>query len=95
MEKLKKFIAEKINPYLEEHGGGLEVSNYDIENQKLYLRIYGQCCSCPHSIDTNENFIKANILKEFPEIQNIYIENGLSEDLWNIAKNILRRENKE
>lgn len=61
MEKVKEFITKKIAPYLEEHGGGIEVSRYDKESQKLYLRIYGQCCSCPHSIDTNENFIKANI----------------------------------
>ncbi|MCI5725491.1 MAG: NifU family protein [Fusobacterium gastrosuis] len=95
MDKIKNFISESINPILEEHGGGVELLEYNMEKQSLNLRVYGQCCSCPHSIDTNENFIKANIFKKFPEIQNIYIENGLSEDLWNIAKNILRRENKK
>ncbi|MBQ3436998.1 MAG: NifU family protein [Fusobacterium sp.] len=92
MEEIKKFIEQKINPYLESHGGGVEIFSYDTTSQKLSLRIYGQCCSCPHSIDTNENFIKANILKEFPKIKNIYIENGLSLELWDIAKNILRRD---
>lgn len=92
MKKIEKFVAEKINPYLAEHGGGVEVSKYNEQTKNLYLRIYGQCCSCPHSIDTNENFIKVNIIKEFPEIKNIVIENGVSDDLWNIAKNILRKE---
>lgn len=94
MNKIKDFIKKNINPTLEKHRGGVELLGYNTEKQSLCLRVYGQCCSCPHSVDTNENFIKVNIFKEFPEIQNIYIENGLSDELWNVAKNILRGENK-
>lgn len=95
MVKIKEYISKNINPYLEEHGGGLEVISYDKDLQILHVRIYGQCSSCPHLIDTNEKFIKVNIYKEFPEIKNIFVENGLNEELWGIAKNILRKEKKD
>ena len=43
-------------------------------------------------METNENFIKKSILEKFPKIKNIYIETGISDELWNLAKNILKED---
>lgn len=91
MEKvLEKFIFEEIEPYLSNHGGGIEILNFD-NGANLTLRLKGKCCTCPQMIETNENFIKKNIYEKFPEIKNIRIECGVSQELWDIAKKILRR----
>ena len=73
MDKIEKFLDKEIRPYLKSHGGDIEIINYSIEKQELNLRLKGQCCVCPHSIETNENFIKKSIVEKFSEIKNIYI----------------------
>jgi len=92
MDKIEKFLDKEIRPYLKSHGGDIEIINYSIEKQELNLRLKGQCCVCPHSIETNENFIKKSILEKFSEIKNIYIETGVSDELWNLAKSILKED---
>lgn len=92
MEKIEKFLDVEIRPYLKNHGGDIEIIDYSIKKQELNLRLKGQCCVCPHSIETNENFIKKKILEKFSEIKNICIETGVSEELWNLAKNILKED---
>ncbi|WP_241761561.1 NifU family protein, partial [Fusobacterium nucleatum] len=57
MDKIEKFLDKEIRPYLKSHGGDIEIINYSIEKKELNLRLKGQCCVCPHSIETNENFI--------------------------------------
>ena len=90
MKNIEDFLNAEIRPYLENHGGDIEIKNINFEKQELNLRLKGQCCVCPHSIETNENFIKKNILENFPEIKTVYIETGVSDDLWALAKSILK-----
>ena len=92
MDKIEKFLDREIRPYLKSHRGNIEIINYSIERQELNLRLKGQCCVCPHSIKTNENVIKKSSLEKFPKIKNIYIETGISDELWNLAKNILKED---
>lgn len=90
MDTIEEFLDKKIRPYLKSHGGNIEVISYSTKKQELSLRLKGQCCICPYSIETNENFIKKSILDKFLGIRNIYIETGVSDDLWSLAKNILK-----
>ena len=50
----------------------------------------GQCCTCPHSIDTTENFIKVSIKEKFPEIEILHVNAGASKEFIEIAKAYLR-----
>lgn len=95
MEKLEIFLEQNIRPYLRSHGGDIKIINYSNENQILNLRLAGQCSICPHSIGTNEIFIKRSIFENFSEIKEIYIETGLSEELWTLAKKILKEDSNE
>ncbi len=90
--KIQKTIEKEVYPYLHEHGGSVEVVSYDKVKQNLFLRLIGQCCNCPHSVDTVENFIKIKILKHFPNIKKIYVSSGVSDELLDVAKQILRKE---
>ncbi|MCI7343363.1 MAG: NifU family protein [Fusobacterium necrophorum] len=92
MEKIQEYISTKIEPSLRDHGGSLEIVFYDKVKQELQLRLLGQCCSCPHSIDTVENFIKTGLQEKFPMLQCISVNTGVSNELLEIAKKMLRRE---
>lgn len=92
MIKIEKFLNISIRPVLQSHGGDLEIVSYDEIKQDLQLRVIGQCCSCPHSIDTIENFIKAQLFKKFPNLKNISVNAGVSDDLLNIAVKLLKKE---
>lgn len=92
MIKIEKFLNISIRPALQSHGGDLEIVSYDEIKQDLQLRVIGQCCSCPHSIDTIENFIKVQLFKKFPNLKNISVNAGVSDDLLNIAVKLLKKE---
>lgn len=91
MIEIQKFIEDEIVGSLQEHGGNLEIVSYNEEKQDLELRLMGQCCSCPHSVDTVENFIKVKLNQQFPNLKSIHVNTGVSQELLEIAKKMLRR----
>lgn len=90
MEKIEKFLDEEIRPELQKHNGDISIEEYDEKSKKLVLRLMGQCCTCPHSIDTTENFIKVSIKEKFPEIETLHVNTGASKEFIEIAKAYLR-----
>lgn len=90
MDKIEKFLDEEIRPELRKHNGDISVEEYDEQNGKLVLRLMGQCCTCPHSIDTSENFIKVSVREKFPEIKILHVNAGASKEFIEIAKTYLR-----
>ncbi|MBS9775609.1 MAG: NifU family protein [Fusobacterium sp.] len=91
MEKIQEVLEKEIFPYLNDHGGSIELESYDEMNKDLQLRLMGQCCTCPHSIDTIDNLIKIKLWENFPEIKNIQVNSGVSNELFDFAKNLLRK----
>lgn len=91
LEKIKEVLEREIFPYLNEHGGAIEIESYDEIKENLQLRLMGQCCSCPHSIDTIDNLIKMKLLEYFPEIKEIHVNSGVSKELYDFAKDWLRK----
>ncbi len=91
VEKIKEVLNREVFPYLNEHGGGIELESYDEKKQNLELRLMGQCCTCPHSIETIDNLIKIKIGEYFPEIENVHVNSGVSSELFDFAKQFLRK----
>ena len=90
MDKIEKFLDEEIRPELRKHNGDISIEEYDKQNRKLVLRLMGQCCTCPHSIDTSENFIKISVREKFPEIEILHVNAGASKEFIEIVKAYLR-----
>lgn len=88
-EKLTSVIKNDIGPLLQEHGGGLEVVSY--EDKRLGVKLTGSCVSCPHLSSTFEDIVKKIILKKVPEIEEVVLIKGISEDLLDMARNILNK----
>jgi len=88
-EKLTSVIKNDIGPLLQEHGGGLEVVSY--EDRRLGVKLVGSCVSCPHLSSTFEDIVKKIILEKIPEIEEIVLIKGISEDILDMARNILNK----
>ena len=90
MREIEKFLDKERRPELRKHNGDISIEEYDEKNSKLVLRLMGQCCTCPHSIDTSENFIKISVREKFPEIKILHVNAGASKEFIEIAKAYLR-----
>ena len=88
-KKLTSVIKNDIQPLLQEHGGGLEVVSY--EDKRLGVKLIGSCVNCPHLSSTFEGLVKKIILEKIPEIEEIVLIKGVSEDLLDMARNILNK----
>ena len=61
----------QLRPYLQEDDGDLEFVRYDAENRDVYVRMTGNCSTCPLAINTLRAGIERYILKEMPEIHRV------------------------
>lgn len=91
MSSIERILDIDIRPYLRSHGGDIQFISYDIKKSELNLKLMGQCCCCPNSIETIDNYIKIKIKEKFPQLIKINVLTGVTDDLWEIAKKYLRR----
>ncbi|NLK64777.1 MAG: NifU family protein [Tissierellia bacterium] len=87
---IEGILNKYIRPTLMQDGGNIKLleSNKDT----IKLKLMGQCSNCPLSSHTTEYFIKTVLTEKLPEIKNITVETGLSEELLDIAYKYLRRD---
>jgi len=70
-EKIEKIIEEKIRPYLEADGGGLEFVAFDAETGEVQVRLQGACCGCPGAQMTLSMGVEAVLKEEIPEVKRV------------------------
>jgi Fe-S cluster biogenesis protein NfuA len=63
---------EEVRPYLESHGGGVELLG--VEDGVARLRLHGHCDGCPSSTMTLKLAIESAILKAAPDLDGIEAE---------------------
>lgn len=86
-EDIEALLNEKICPQLHTHGGNVEIIR--VENHTLYLRLLGPCADCPSAVLTVEHGVRTEVLTHFPEIQEVTVEQAVSQDLLEQAREIL------
>jgi Fe-S cluster biogenesis protein NfuA len=84
---IKTAITDRVNPILAEHFGEAELSSY--EDGVVYVRLAGACGSCPSAKYTVEDVIKAEIMDAVSEVKDVKLDDSLSEDILDMARNIL------
>ena len=84
-EKLEQVLEEKIRPVLHEHGGEIEVVS--LKDGELHFRLLGQCSGCPSA----EELVGREIREAMPEIQKVILDAGVSDEMIDMAKAILRK----
>ena len=78
LEKIEAVLNEKVRPKLAEHGGDLKVLKYE------------GCSNCPSAYLTTESVIQAQLMEALPEIEQVVVDQTVSDELWEQAKSILR-----
>lgn len=91
--RIREIITDRINPLLFEHYGGAEL--VDIKDNVVYVRMLGSCGACPSSQTTLETIIETIIKEELPEIKRVTIYQGVSDEMINFAKDIVKKEKSE
>ena len=88
--RIETVIDEKLRPQLLLHGGGMETVR--LEGGRYVFRLTGQCAGCPSAYLTTEELIRGTLLERFPQLREVVLEQGVSEDLLAQAKRLLRHE---
>jgi Fe-S cluster biogenesis protein NfuA/nitrite reductase/ring-hydroxylating ferredoxin subunit len=74
---------DKVRPYMESHGGNVELVS--LENDYAKLRLQGHCKTCPSSTVTLELAVRAAIEEACPDLAGFEVE-GIKNDAVNSAK---------
>lgn len=90
LERIEQVLNGEIRPQLLLHGGGLETVS--LMEGRYTFRLTGQCAGCPSAYLTTEELIRGTLLARFPELREVVLEQGVSEDLLAQAKRLLRHE---
>lgn len=69
MHKIEKILDEQVRPALKAHGGGVEL--VDVDNDKVFIKLFGGCQGCSASSATVKQGIETLLKKEFPDIQEV------------------------
>lgn len=91
IEKVKKILEEKVKPHLAQHYGDIEL--VEVKDGTVKIKLLGQCSGCPSAKFTVEDVIEAALRAEIPEIKEVILDNEVSRELLDIAKEILRKRN--
>ena len=90
LERIEGVLEEKVRPNLALHGGNIQT--LDCRDGVYRFRLTGQCAGCPSAMLTTENLIRSALLESVPELKDVVLMGGVSQELLDQAKAILRRE---
>ena len=89
ISKIEEVLDERVRPNLAQHGGDIEIEN--LEDGVLHVRMHGQCSGCPSAELTLENLVNTELKEAFPELQDVVLVTGVSDDLIAQARQIMRQ----
>lgn len=84
-----KILDEKIRPLLARHQGDIEIVGF--KDGIVTVRLIGQCHGCPAASLTMEEVVKKELMEALPEVKDVVLDNSVSDELLNFAKQILRK----
>jgi len=72
LETRVREALESVKPYLQSHGGNVELTG--IDDGVVRLRLHGSCHGCPSSAATLKNTIEEAICQRAPDVSSIVVE---------------------
>ena len=89
LEEIEKVLDEKVRPGLALHGGNIAIEK--LEAGVLYVRLLGTCSGCLAADSTMNELVNKELLTAFPDLKEISLVTGVSDDLIDQARDILRK----
>ena len=90
ISKIEEVLDERVRPNLAQHGGDIEIEKLE-DGVVLHVRMHGQCSGCPSAELTLENLVNTELKEAFPELQDVVLVTGVSDDLIAQARQIMRQ----
>ena len=87
LEDIEKFIDSEIRPYMNSHGGDIEIVS--LKDGILRLKFTGACFACPTSMATFDEIVSGRILPAFEELKDVLLINDVDQSMLDMAKKIL------
>jgi len=87
--RITTILKEQVDPVLAAHYGGAVLTG--IVDGTVYVKLTGQCASCPSAGETLEGVVKEILMAEIPEIKDVKLDQTVSEDLLEMARMILNK----
>lgn len=88
--RVVKIIDTHINPKLQEHGGRIELADY--EDDVLFVRFRGACVGCGYIQETMDKLVIPIFKAHAPEIKEIRLDEGISQELYDLALSMLSKQ---
>ena len=86
-ERIIESLDEAINPVLDQHLGGAELSSFS--EGIAWIRFTGSCKNCLSAEDTLNGIVKGTLMTMIPEIEDVMIDDGVSKELLDFARSLL------
>ena len=88
IEEIEKVLDAKVRPELAHHEGDIHVVR--LADGILHVRLVGHCMNCPSAELTLENTVNACLREAFPELKDVVLVTGVSDELISDMKAILK-----
>lgn len=92
LQAIEKVLDEKVRPDLALHGGNISVTG--LADSVLRVRLLGQCNNCPSAMYTMESLVREVLMEAFPQLSEVELVSGVSDDLIAQARQILQQRNR-
>lgn len=92
LPEIERVLDTRVRPLLYAHGGDVRVESW--EDGVLRVRLLGQCSNCPSASSTTEELVGAELTAVFPEIRQVCLVTGVSDELLEQARALLRSHGK-
>lgn len=90
IEKIENVLNGYVRPKLLDHYGDIKILGFG--NGILKIKMMGQCSNCPSARFTVEDVIEKEIMAHIPEIEQVIMIEGVSDELLDFAKKILNKD---
>lgn len=87
IKKIEEVLDRDVRPYLNSHDGDVVIIEY--AKHVLKIRMTGMCSGCPSATLTTEELIASKVKAAIPQVEDVVLVTGVSDDLIDQAKAIL------
>lgn len=88
LEQIERVLDARVRPLLAQHDGDMQIVSF--RDGVLRFRMLGQCGNCPSAVVTAEELIAPPLKEALPEIKEVVLDTSVSDETWNMAKEILK-----
>lgn len=87
--QIEEILEKYVRPSLIAHQGNVVIVDY--KDAVLRIRLTGKCSGCPSAQLTTEELISATVKEHLPEVEDVILVSGVSDDLIAQARAILQQ----